>query len=197
MKAATSARKTAPLDTGRLFEVSMELADKIDYADASLERVARAAKIPVARLRAQYVDFTHYVIALQQQFLDQLRDEVIVATAQHPPGLERVRAATLVYLDHCLKHHGLRAWLVHARREQPLLAEGMRRQNHSFALVISTEFHVLKWPHPLAAARLYLAAIQEAARLEQNKGEPLPYVREAIWDIARFYTSAVSPRAAV
>ena len=153
-------------------------------------------KVPVARLQAEFIDFTHLLIAVQQHILDELRDNVIEATAHLAPGLERVRTATKVYLDHSLQRRGLRVWLLQARREEPGLAEGLRRQNHSFALVISTEFHALGWPHPLAAARLYLAAIQEAARLEQFKGEPLPYVRDAIWDIARFYTSQVKTGAA-
>ena len=185
------AKATTPLNTQKLFKAVMQMAETTDYADASLERIARAAKVPVGRLRTQFIDFIHLLIAVQQFFLDELRDEVISVTSQYPPGLDRVRSATLVYLDNCMRHRGLRGWLLQARRDEPLLAEGLRRQNHSFALVISTEFHALSWPYPLAAARLYLAAIQEAARLEQIKGEPLAYIREAIWDIARFYTGQV------
>lgn len=188
---ATSKKKPAPLNTAKLFAAVIQMAETTAYADASLESVAKVAKVPVARLQAQFIDFTHLLIAVQQFFLDELRDEVINVTGHNPPGLGRVRSATLVYLDHCMRHRGLRGWLLEARRNEPLLAEGLRRQNHSFALVISTEFHALRWPHPLAAARLYLAAIQEAARLEQIKGEPLAYIREAIWDIARFYTGQV------
>jgi AcrR family transcriptional regulator len=184
-------KKIAPLNKQKLFKTVMTIADKAPYTDASLLQIAKAAEVPIARLRAEFIDFTHLLIAVQQYFLDDLRDEVIAITVGHAPGLERVRNATRVYLDHCLKRRGLRGWLLQARREEPQLAEGLRRQNHSFALVISTEFHALGWPHPLAAARLYLAAIQEAARLEQIQGEPLAYVREAIWDIARFYTGQV------
>lgn len=185
------AKRTAPLDTQKLFKAVKQMSKDVAYADASLERIARTAKVPVGRLRTQFIDRTHFLIAIQQFFLDELRDEVINVTAHYPPGLDRVRSATLVYLDHCLRWRGLRGWLLQARRDEPLMAEGLRRQNHSFALVISTEFHALGWPYPLAAARLYLAAIQEAARLEQIKGEPLAYIREAIWDIARFYTGQV------
>lgn len=195
MPAKKPASKPAPLDTQRLFRIGMDLADRIEYAEMSLAPVAKAANVPLAQLKTHFVDFTHYLIAVQQQFLDDLRDQVIASTAQNPPGLERVRNATLVYLDHCLKHRGLRGWLLQARKEKQLLAEGLRKQNHSFALVISTEFHALHWPHPLAAARMYLAAIQEAARLEQAKGAALPYIRDAIWDIARFYTGAVNGQA--
>lgn len=194
MPAKKAASEPAPLDTQRLFRIGMDLADRIDYTEMSLTPVAKTARVPLAQLKARFVDFTHYLIAVQQQFLDDLRDQVIASTALYPPGLDRVRSATLVYLDHCLKHRGLRGWLMQARRQEPLLAEGLRRQNHSFSLVISTEFHALHWPHPLAAARMYLAAIQEAARLEQSEGAPLPYLREAIWDIARFYTGAVNSK---
>lgn len=175
----------------KIFKTVIKIADAVPYNDATLARVAKGAKVPVAQLQTQFVDFTHLLIAVQQYILDELRDNVIDATAHLPPGLERVRTATKVYLDHSLQRRGLRVWLLQARREQPQLAEGLRRQNHSFALVISTEFHALGWPYPLAAARLYLASIQEAARLEQPKGEALAYVREAIWDIARFYTHQV------
>lgn len=180
----------------KLFKTVVRIADDLPYSDATLARVAKAAKVPVARLQAQFLDFTYLLIAVQQHILDELRDNVIDATSHLPPGLDRVRTATKVYLDHSLLRGGLRAWLLQARREQPQLAEGLRRQNHSFALVISTEFHALGWPYPFAAARLYLAAIQEAARLEQIKGESLSYVREAIWDIARFYTRQVKAGAA-
>ena len=185
-------KKPTPLDTARLFRIGMDLAENTEYTQMSLAPIAKVAKVPLARLKTQFIDFTHYLIAVQQYFLDELRDEVIAATLKHPPGLERVRSATLVYLDHCLKYRGLRGWLMQARKQEPLLAEGLRRQNHSFSLVISTEFHALKWPHPLPAARLFLAAIQESARLEHAKGAELPYIREAIWDIARFYTGAVN-----
>lgn len=187
-------KKSAPLDLPRLFAIGMQMADDLPYSEATLAHVAKASKVPVARLKAHFVDFTHYLIAVQQHFMDELRNDVIASTAQLPPGLERVRIATLVYLDHCMKYFGLRSWLLQARKEEPLLAEGLRRQNHSFALVISTEFHILGWPHPLAAARMYLAALQEAGRLEHAKGEPLPYIREAIWDIARHYTGAVTAK---
>lgn len=186
-----AAKKSAPINTARLFRTVMQMAETVPYDEASLAKIAKAAKLSPAQLRRQYLDFTHLLIAVQQFFLDGLRDEVISATAQYPPGLERVRCATLAFLNYSLKWGGLRRWLIRARHDEPLLAEGFRRQTHSFGLVISTEFHALGWPYPLAASRMYLAAIQEAARLEQAKGEPLTYVREAIWDIARFYTGQV------
>lgn len=186
-----AARKAAAMNKPKVFKAVLEIADKTPYRDATLDHIAKVAKVPVERLRAEFIDFTHLLIAVQQYVLDELRDYVIDATSHLAPGLDRVRTATKVYLDHSLENRGVRGWLLQARREKQQLAEGLRRQNQSFALVISTEFHALGWPHPLAAARLYLAAIQEASRLEQIKGEPLEYVREAIWDIARVYTGQV------
>lgn len=184
-------RKVAALNKPKVFKAVLRIAGKTPYRDATLAHIAKVAKVPVERLKAEFIDFTHLLIAVQQYVLDELRDYVIEATSHLAPGLDRVRTATKVYLDHSLANRGVRGWLLQARREKQQLAEGLRRQNQSFALVISTEFHALGWPHPLAAARLYLAAIQEAARLEQIKGEPLEYVREAIWDIARVYTGQV------
>ena len=181
------AKKPAPMDPHKLFKATAAVAGQVPYPKATLGHVAKAANTTVGALQAQFIDFAHLLTTVQQHFLDELRDEVIAVTVGVNPGLERVRLATRAYLDHCLRHRGLRNWFLQARREHPLLAEGLRRQNHSFALVISTEFHALGWPHPLAAARLYLAAIQEAARAEHAQGKPIPYIREAIWDIGRFY----------
>ena len=186
-----AARKNPALNRPKIFRAVAAVACTLPYREATLAQIGKAARVPVERLRKEFIDLTHLLIAAQQYLLDDLRDRVIDDTSHLSPGLERVRSATRVYLDHSLEHRGLRGWLLQARREKQQLAEGLRRQNHSFALVISTEFHALGWPHPLAAARLYLAAIQEAARLEQAKGEPLPYIREAIWDIARVYTGRV------
>lgn len=184
-------KKPPALNKPKVFRAVSAVACTLPYGEATLDQIAKAAKVPVERLRAEFIDLTHLLIAVQQYILDDLRDRVIEGTSHLNPGLDRVRSATKVYLDHSLEHRGVRGWLLQARREKQQLAEGLRRQNQSFALVISTEFHALGWPHPLAAARLYLAAIQEAARLEQAKGEPLAYIREAIWDIARVYTGQV------
>ena len=34
--------------------------------------------------------------------------------------------------------------------------------------------------------------VREVARVEQTKGGAIPHLRDAIWDIARFYTGAVN-----
>ncbi|MGH8461177.1 MAG: hypothetical protein ACRESS_06185 [Stenotrophobium sp.] len=180
-----------------LIQAGIDLAEKLDYADATLGRVAAAAGVPVATLEKQYVDFTHYLIAVQQFLLNEQRTDMIAASTGIPPGLERIRISTTTFLDTCLRRLAVRKWLMQARRDEDLVAEGLRRQTHSFALIVSTEFHALGWPYPLAAAHLYLAAIQEAARTEQSAGKPVKAVREAIWKIASTYIepAAVKPAA--
>ncbi|MGH8541002.1 MAG: TetR/AcrR family transcriptional regulator [Stenotrophobium sp.] len=180
--------KIAHLQHQLFLHTGMKLAARVGYENASLERIAATAKVPVARLKSQYVDFTHYLIALQQHFLNELRSAVIEATLGQPPGLDRVRAGTVSYLDICLKYRGARGWFMAARRNENLVAEGLRRQSQSYVLIMSTEFHALGWPYPLAAARLYLAAMYETARVEQLAGKPDKALRNAIWDVARVYT---------
>lgn len=177
-----------PLDFDQLFIASTTLADTLPYEQATLARVARAARVPVAQLRQQFGDFGRLLVALQQRFLDELRDAVIAQTSVRPSGFERLHQAALIYLRHCLRYRGLRGWMLQARLADPAMAEGLRRQNQAFTLVISTELSALGQPHPLPAARLFLAAVQEAGRLEHHHGAPLPHIREALAGIARFYT---------
>lgn len=185
----TSKKPPAPIEMAALFKACMGLAQTVDYNSLTLAKVAVAAKLPVARLKAEFVDVKHLVIALQQHFINLLRDTLITGTLKQSAGLERVHGSTLAYLDHCLAHRLLRQWLLQARHHEPKLAEDLRRQNQAFILVMSTEFHAMGWPHPQAAARLYLAAMQETARQEQMKGHTLPAIREAIRSIARHYSS--------
>lgn len=180
-------RKTAVPPRDALLKAGLKLAEHVDYGEASAEGVAEAAGLPVAVLHTHFVDFSYYLIALQQQFLDELRDNIIKATSGQPPGYQRLQTATLTYLDGCLRHHGLRSWLMEARRELAGVADGLRRQNQSYALIISTEFRAQGWPHPLAGARLFLSVIQEASRAEHWAGRPLREMRNAIWDFLRTY----------
>lgn len=141
-------------------------------------------------LRRHFVDFRHFLIQLQQHFLDLLRASVNQATRSLEPGHQRLKAGAEAYLDQWLEHPGLRHWFGQARKDAAEFAEGLRSQNQAFSLVLSTEFHAMSWPHPLAGARLFTAALQEVARAEHASGQKLPAMRDEIWEYIGCYGGA-------
>src|SRR3546814_16607665 len=68
-----------------------------------------------------------------------------------------------------------------AAREQPRVRRGLQQQNHSFTLVLGAELKGLGRHFPDAAARLYIAMLNEVANSEQRAQQRLPELREALW----------------
>ncbi|TXH04196.1 MAG: hypothetical protein E6R07_09670 [Nevskiaceae bacterium] len=165
----------------------MSLSRKLDFAAVGVRALALEAGLPEESLKRNFVDLKHYMIALQQHFMDELRAAVLNATASHTPGYERLRSGAVAYLDGWLARPGLRGIALGVHEPAAQVAEGLRLQNQSFSLVLSTEFHAMGWPHAVVAARLFVAILQEVARAEHVQGRPNPAMREEIWEFLRSY----------
>src|SRR3546814_3190137 len=86
-------------------------------------------------------------------------------------GTLRIKLGSESYLAYCAENAGVRAWLV-AAREQPRVRRGLQQQNHSFTLVLGAELKGLGRHFPDAAARLYIAMLNEVAnRSEEHTSE--------------------------
>src|SRR3546814_2225052 len=82
-------------------------------------------------------------------------------------GTLRIKLGSESYLAYCAENAGVRAWLV-AAREQPRVRRGLQQQNHSFTLVLGAELKGLGRHFPDAAARLYIAMLNEVDNSEQR-----------------------------
>lgn len=170
-----------------LLRAGLRAAAREPLPPASAASVLAEAGLGEDALVRYFVDFEHYLLALQQRFLDELRDGVIRFTDHQPPGRERLKAGTSVYLDGCIKRRGLRQWLLEGRLQSSVVADGLRRQNQAYAMILSTEFHAMRWPQPQAAARLFLASVQEVSRIEHTAAAPVPAARMALWEFLASY----------
>ena len=170
-----------------LIAAGQRLAARLELAQVSPEAISREAGLEPNSLTALFVDMENYLIALQQEFMDNLRLQVVQATAEHPLGGARLRLGAIAYLDGCLAQRSVRGWFIEARRQTRAVAQGLANQNQAYLLVISTEFRALRWPHPLAASRLFLTAVLEIARLEHGGGQPQAPARAALWDFLLSY----------
>jgi TetR/AcrR family transcriptional repressor of nem operon len=95
------------------------------------------------------------------------------------PGKKRLAAAARTYLDGCLRDRGVKALLLEARGHLAIAEEVVRR-NRANVDVVAADFTKLGWPHPRAAARLWIAAVAECALMELERGAPDPAARASI-----------------
>lgn len=120
-----------------------------------------------------------YLATLHRVFHDDLATAVRAAIEGHEAGAGRLWRGTEAYLDGCLGKSALKALLLEARGE-PLVSQAVADRNLRFAEVVAVEFRAMRWPHPLAAARLYVAMSAEAALAELELGRRDRATRQAL-----------------
>lgn len=170
-----------------LIEAGFRLAERMQPADLTPRAIAAEAQLEVDAVALLFGDQEQYLAAMQQKFLDQIMTAVYVATDGLVTGYDRLCKGAVAYLDACLTRRKLRGWLIRARLKQAAVADGLRKQNQTYLEILPAEFAAMRWPHPQAGARLYLAALQEVARLEHSGGEPRAELRNALWQFLRTY----------
>jgi AcrR family transcriptional regulator len=127
-----------------------------------------------------FKDRADYLTALHRQFHHDLRAVIAQSTTGLEPGVERVRRPTVAYLDGCLRAKAVKAMLAQARGLPEITAE-VTTQNDRFARDAEADFAAMGSPHPLEAARLFVAMVAETALLELDAGRRLPWLRNALF----------------
>lgn len=164
-----------------LLDAGTRLARTLRLHELDVERLCQEAGVERAAFDSCFADLTAYVTALQQRFMDLLRDRIVAVTSGVPAGLLRIQLATETYLSNCLAERPLRGWLIEART-RPEVLSGLQRQNRAYWLLIGAELEALGWPHPQAAARMLLTMINEASVAEYRLGQSSEEIREVLWD---------------
>jgi AcrR family transcriptional regulator len=170
-----------------LLAAAPALAAQLPLAALTARAICTEAGVSNAMFRRHFPDISAYLLAAQQVMMNEIRDAILGQVANARPGFSRIRGSSEIYLDRCLSHQALRGWLIDARRNHPELTVGLRRQNQVYALLLAGEFRTLGWPHPAAAARLYLAMLMECGLVEHRAGRPVDDVRETLWDFLRTF----------
>jgi TetR/AcrR family transcriptional regulator, transcriptional repressor for nem operon len=163
---------------GALLQAGQVLSQTDEAPDAA--RLEQAAGLEMDALDRVFGSLPQYLAALQDDLLQRLRHRVLEAALAQPSGRERIYAGTLTYLDGYLDEQPLRRWLVNARESLPPVADGIRRQNRTYALVLRSEFEGMRWPFAHAAARLFIAMVMEAAMAEHESGARRADMRAAL-----------------
>jgi TetR/AcrR family transcriptional repressor of nem operon len=95
------------------------------------------------------------------------------------PGVERVVAANLAYLDVCLANRGAKA-LVLETRNQPNLTETMEDRQEMFARMAEGDLRTIGVASPAVTARMLVAMTSEASLIELRAGRRIPAARTAL-----------------
>src|SRR5688500_6537105 len=107
-----------------LLEAGAEVAERAGVGGLTIAEVARSAGLAKGTFYLYFPDREAFIDALHQRFYARVTEAVLSAVEGMEPGVERVVAANLAYLDVCLENSGAKA-LVLETRNQPNLTETM------------------------------------------------------------------------
>jgi AcrR family transcriptional regulator len=163
-----------------LIRAALELAEKLPPARITAQALARHAGLATRSLTQQFGGMEGFAKTLQQHHYDQARQHALAVIQGQTPGLERLLRATEAYSDFSFARRGLRAWLSEQRMNSPEMQAQWRTDSQVYAQFIASELALCGWPHPLAGARLFIAAVIELVRHEQHVGHKSPAARRAL-----------------
>jgi TetR/AcrR family transcriptional repressor of nem operon len=165
----------------RLLDAGLALADERPLAAIAIDDIVRSAQVAKGTFYVHFGDRRAFLVALHERFHDQLREAIAVAARGARPGIERLMASTIAYLDGCLAARGVKAMLASARAE-PAIADAVARANDRFARAAAADYRHMGTALPLAMARLHVAMAAEVALLELDRASPDPDLRDALHD---------------
>lgn len=175
-----ASRQPAYLQREALIRAGFEAAEKIPHDRITAKMLAARAKLPARSLAQQFGDMERFVATLQGLHYEQARNHTLSSINGQPVGTQRILNAALSYLDFALSRRGLRAWMSEVRARSPAMQAQWMTDSRLYAQFVASEFALCGWPHPMAGARLFIAAVLELVRHEQQQGRKVPAARRAI-----------------
>lgn len=163
-----------------LVDSGLKLAERLGLAGVSVNVLVAELGVSKGTFFHHFGTRANYLLALHREFHDRLQTDIEAAIASLPPGNDRLRAASIAYLDACLRDRGVKALLLEARAE-PLITDEVSARNTDNAALIEPDFEILGWTHPEQAARLWVGLVAEAALQELHAGREQQSVRDALW----------------
>ncbi|MCP2291067.1 TetR/AcrR family transcriptional regulator [Nocardia amikacinitolerans] len=169
-----------PAEPGRtaLLTAGTQVAEDKGLRGLSINAVVELAGMAKGTFYHHFSDRRSYVVALHRRYHDELNATVAAATADLPPGMERLRTGVLAYLDACLATRGTKAFLAQSRTDTDLLDE-VHARNRSAAAAIEPDLASVGWADPAAVAHLLVAMAAEIALSELYGEGPRPDLRAA------------------
>lgn len=163
----------------RLIDTGLQLAERTPLSELSVNVLVAAADVSKGTFFHHFGDRANYLRALHNHFHERVLEEITDAIGELPPGRERLLLGARTYLDACLRHRGVRAFLLEARAER-VIVEAVAARNATNAKLCTADFRAMGWPHPADCARLWIGLVAEAALVELEHGKRRPALRAAV-----------------
>ena len=162
-----------------LLDAGVAVAEQHGLAGLSVNRVVAAAGVAKGTFYVHFHDRRAFVDALHERFHSRVEEAVAVATAEVPPGPDRIVCGAEAYLDLCLADRAVKALAMEARSDPSLMAS-MAERHDRFAAAAIPSFKAMGWPDARAASQLLAAMTAEIAIRELDAGRRLPGARRAL-----------------
>jgi len=166
-----------------LIEAGLDLAASTSLNRLTIDAIVNKAGVAKGTFYVHFPDRAAFLVALHIQFHERLLERILSGIEDLPPGARRLRAGAEIYLDECLRERGVKAILLEARSEAPIVAE-VQQRNAQFALLNQVDFTAIGWPDAATAASLFVVLVAEAALIELETGRN-EALRQTIWRFAR------------
>ena len=152
-----------------LLDAGLRIADEYGLANMSVNDVAAEAGVGKGSFYVHFVDRAAFLLELHRGFHDDLLAHLRKAGEGMAPGLPRLAAATIAYLDTCLRGAVVRPLLLDVRSE-PLVAEEIAARVAQITRLFEQDLRAAGRPDAAAAARLYMAMCTDTAVSELQRG---------------------------
>ena len=162
-----------------LLQAGIAVAERSGLNGLTVNAVTREAGVAKGSFYLYFPNREAFIDALHQEFYARVTEAVTAAGSEHPPGIGRVLAANLAYLDVCLANRGSKA-LVLETRNQPGLTTTMEERQALFASLAESDLKTAGVPNPGVTARMIVAMTSEAALVELDAGRRVPSARKAL-----------------
>lgn len=166
----------------KLLDAGQALAARGALALLRVDDVVEKAKVAKGTFYVHFGSFGEYLTELHRRFHDQVAKVVEATATETAPGVRRLLAGSIAYLDACREQSAVKALLIEAR-VAPGIQAAVAAQNARFAKAAAEQFAAAGWATPPAAARLWVAMVAEAALAEAERGAVDRSLRKAL---ARF-----------
>jgi TetR/AcrR family transcriptional regulator, transcriptional repressor for nem operon len=147
----------------------------------SVREVTAQAGLAKGTFYVHFTDRAALLVDLHRSFHGAVFAQVLADTAPMEPGPERAQQRMASFLDHSRRQHAVRSMLLEARSEPAVLDE-VRRRNDQAAHLLAEDLVEVR-EHPLATARLLVAATAEVALHEVDAARALPDLRAALAEL--------------
>jgi len=174
-----------PPEPGRnaLLAAGQRLLGTADLARISVNAIVAEAGMAKGSFYQHWPSRAEYVRVLHVRFHDELAESIATATADLPPGRDRLEAGMNAYLDGCLADPATKALLVQSRTEAGL-SDLVAARNDSSATLVLPDLVALGWAPPEPIAALLVAAVAEIALVELAAGKRDKKLRRALLRLA-------------